>query len=235
MKDGPTVEGCSAVVKRLRRLSGQNESGKELRTAVLAPCRRRLVKEITEAGVDTRPAPPHNRGGDMNSTDLVGLVGAFGLGSVLTAFGAAWLNHFLSERRSDREQRSSEVTFWRDYSDRSSKVYLDIAQVTRLKSASQLPADPDALVRDQVETVKRIEDELANLRSDTRRAPEPLTKHVRLFMDRLSHAFETEPPDQEYANFALVRFRQALDEYVRRGKTSKPKLRPNESWPDPPY
>ena len=48
MKDGPTVEGCSVVVKRLRRLSGQNESGKELRTAVLAPYRKRLVKQITE-------------------------------------------------------------------------------------------------------------------------------------------------------------------------------------------
>ncbi len=171
----------------------------------------------------------------MTTNEILGLLGAIGLGSIVTAIVAAGINHVLSGRRWDRERRSSEVAHHRNFSDRLMSARFTFADMTRLEVASELPDHPKAVIDLQLEVGKKLQAELDDLNSITRRSPEPLTDHTRLFVHRLYRAYDARPPDQEYANFALVRYREALDEYIRRGKTTAPKLRPNESWPDDPF
>jgi hypothetical protein len=170
----------------------------------------------------------------MDTSEVVRLLIAFVLGSLLTAVGA-WINHVFSTRTWERDRRSSEVEYWRDFSDRYSGLLHDKAHVVGLTVASAVPDDSNELLQGQVDELHRLQAETQDLGSGLRRAPESLTSHVRLFTHRMRRAHAGQPPDQEFANFALVQFRQALDEYVRRGKATAPTLRSNESWPDPPY
>ena len=171
----------------------------------------------------------------MNTDEIIRLLGAFGLGTLLTAIVVAIVNHVLAERRWERERRGGEVAKWREFADRYCDPHYRWAQAHSLRTASEVPDDPAAVGREAIEELLKLKTNLEVLDSLVGRLPEPLTAHSRLFQRRVDRAYETHPPDQEAANHALVRFRDAVDEYVRRGKTSALKYRPGEPPLDDPY
>ncbi len=171
----------------------------------------------------------------MDTSEVLRVLGAFGLGSLLAAAGTAGINHVLSVRRWERERRSSDVAYWHDFLNRYVSLHYEYAERGRIKVASTVPVDLDQMQTHELDDLREMNAKARDIKSGLRRAPEPLTAHTRLFADRLSRSYESQPPDHEFANFAIMQFRQALDEYVRRGKAGAPKLRQNESWPDDPY
>ena len=170
----------------------------------------------------------------MDTGEFVRLIGALAVGALLTAFGSG-LNHVFSTRVSERARRASEVAYWFDFIDDYYRVHVRMAELTGLTTASELPDDLGELVRvrtDQIQTLKAAVEELD---AGTRRAPEPLTGHVRLFLERMSRAYSDDPVSYEAVNRAVMVFRQALHDYERSGRVAPPKPLPDESWPKGTY
>ncbi len=153
----------------------------------------------------------------MIDAGFIKILITLGLGALI---GAA-LNHFFSGQRWKAELRNSEVSYWRDFSDRLSSAGMLYSEVRSLVPAARLPTNPESLMTGQVEKLQELDDLLDSLGAVIKRAPEPLTDHVRLFGRRMRRARDDIPYDIGLANTAIVEFRSALDEYVHRGKTRR--------------
>lgn len=166
----------------------------------------------------------------MSDTDFLRILAVFLLGSATTAVGA-WLNHLLTLRRLDRQERSSEVSFWRSLADDLWHIHMDIAESQSLTTVDTLPSNLNQVQDGEIENLDRLRGRLIDLQTRIRRAPEPLTDHVRLLNARLDAAHNARPVDSYLARRAIVDFRAALDEYRRRARTRPPRLHANEKPP----
>lgn len=150
--------------------------------------------------------------------------------------GAA-VNHYFAGQRWKAELRNSEVSYWRDFADRLSDVQMKAAKLTKPVAVAVLPQDEKAWkawVAQNAREVQQLQELTDSLRKmGTRRAPEPLNGHVRLFIKRMDRAEEAIPYDTGLAGAAVDEFRSALDEYVRRGKTRRAQQPPEAAEVDP--
>jgi len=165
----------------------------------------------------------------VSDAEFIKILISFGAGSLLTLIGA-WSNHLFSGQRWKAELRNSEVSYWRDFSDKWFSVTMDMAELNSPVRAGEIPVNLDELKRELLEKLRRVSDHHKDIwRLGTKRAPEPLTDHVRLFLARMERAKDAIPYDIELAKIAIVEFRSALDQYVRRGRVRRVRLFPEES------
>ncbi len=164
----------------------------------------------------------------MTDADFIKVLISFAAGSLLTLLGA-WTNHRLSTRRWEAEVRSAEVSYLREFCDTWVDLTMRKAELEGPVSATALPADPSRIQAAQLSELQQLSDAYKSLRPAVKRAPEPLTDHLRLFLIRMARAGNAVPYDIEFTKVALVEFRSALNQYVRRGKTRGVSLFPNES------
>lgn len=164
----------------------------------------------------------------MTDADFIKFLISLAAGSLLTLLGA-WTNHRLSESRWEAEVRNTEVSYLREFCDKWFHITMSEADLRSPVLATALPADPGQVVAKQRLKLQEVADALQSVRPAIKRAPEPLTDHVRLFLDSMERAGKAARYDIELAKVAVVEFRSALNQYVRRGRTSGVRLFPNES------
>ena len=165
----------------------------------------------------------------MSNAEFIKILISVGAGSLLTLIGA-WSNHLFSGQRWKAELRNSEVSYWRDFSDKWFSITMHMAELNTPVKAEKIPGDLEEIKRALYEQARWLSNQHRDiLQLGTRRAPEPLTDHVRLFLDRMGRAKDAIPYDIELAKIAVVEFRSALDDYVRRGKTCRVRLFAEES------
>jgi hypothetical protein len=167
----------------------------------------------------------------MDDADFLKLLASGVVGALLTALGA-WTNHIFSTRKWEAERRAAEVGQMREMADLLLMAAIKMAEQKQLKTATQMPQDLAEFFRRLREEADSLHGLHQSLDEHIRRAPEPLVDHVRFMVDRIRRAERTTPFDQKLASLAVVHFRKALDEYVRRGATSGLHLIPGESPPD---
>jgi hypothetical protein len=136
--------------------------------------------------------------------------------SVAMVAGVA--NHVLSTKRLDAKSRRDDVAYWRDFSNKFFNITMNQAEMRTPLPFSTIE-QPRALQDLEFRKLQTINKNIESILGETRRAPEPLTDHVRLFLHRMKRAADAIPYDIELAKIAIVQFRKALDEYVRKGKT----------------
>lgn len=160
-------------------------------------------------------------------TQLVAILVSVVTGASI-AIVAGCVAHVLATQRWQGELRHGEVTHWQQYADDWFNLALEAAE---LRSVAIIDATNDVksqMARDEGHTA-RFNALWTRMSEGTRRAPEPLTEHVRLFSDRMHRASETQPFDIELGRFAIVHFRAALNDYMRKGRTAALRLIDDEN------
>lgn len=125
--------------------------------------------------------------------------------------------------------RNAEVSYLREFCDAWFSITMKEADLNSPITATTLPADPAQIAAAQRVELQEVADALKSVEPAIKRAPEPLTDHLRLFLERMERAGHRVPYDIELAKVAVVEFRSAMNQYVRRGRTSGVRLFPNES------
>lgn len=167
----------------------------------------------------------------MTNSDFIRILITFGTGAGVVLIGT-WVGHSLSGQRWKAELRNAEVSHWRDFADKWFNFAMEFAHIaTPIVLAERRDALQQQLERDWIH-LNQIKNLQADLAASNRRAPEPLTNHVRLFIDRMHRSATAIPFEIELAKFAIVHFRAALDDYVRRGRTKALRLIEGESPSD---
>ena len=164
----------------------------------------------------------------MSDAEFIRILIAFGSGALLATLGA-WTNHLFSNRRWQSELRNQEVEYWREFADDWFNLAMGTSEHNTPVIARELPRNLNVLPHNELRRTEWIHELTERLGKGNRRAPEPLTEHVRLFLDRMRVASDTTPFDIELAKVAIVAFRRAMNDYVRRGKTPPVKVVPGES------